>query len=69
MIGAMFWMRKRCHSKLRPAVRLVFFDCFHDVLDFGFERVDLCCMRVRNEVAHDRNTLDQFGQALEEQER
>ena len=61
--------KERCHSKLRPAVRLVFFDGFDDVLDFGLEGVDLCCVRVRNEVAHDRDTLDQFGQSLKKQKR
>ncbi len=53
---------ERCHS-MPPArySRSALLDCFDNVLDLGFERVDLCCVRVRNKVAHDRDTFDQLG--------
>src|SRR5882672_4611534 len=49
--------------------RLVFLDRLDNVLDLGFEGVDLRCVRIRNEVAHDGKALDQLGHALDEQQR
>ena len=43
------------------------FDRFDDMLDFGHDRADLRCVRIRNDAAHDRDALDQFGDALNEE--
>src|SRR5579864_1622212 len=70
MIGAMFWMRKasiRCSGD--RYWRSVFFDRFDNVLDLGFEGVHLAGVRIRNEAAHDRDTLDQLRYALDKQHR
>jgi hypothetical protein len=54
----------------RGGWRLVFFaHGFDDVLDFGFERVDLRRMRIRDQPAGDGNALDQLGDCLRQQER
>src|SRR6476620_6728948 len=50
-------------------VRSALLDRFDNMLDLSFEGVNLGCVRIRNEVAHHRDTLDQFRYALNKQKR
>ena len=53
----------------RGGWRLVFAHGFDGVLDFGFERVDLRRMRIRDQAAGDGDALDQLGNCLRQQQR
>ena len=69
MIGAILAMKNA--SMLDPDyahTRLVLFDCADQFLGLGFKRALLARMRVRDEVAHDRDAFDQFGHALDKQQ-
>ena len=47
--------------------RRVLFDCADQFLGLGFKLALLARVRVRDEVAHDRDTFDQFGHSLDKQ--
>ena len=49
--------------------RLIFSHRLDDVFDFGFERVDLRRMRIRDQAAHDGDALDHLGNGLRQQHR
>ena len=65
MIGAILAMKNA--SMLDPGYptkQLVLFDRADYFLGFGFKRALLAGMRVRDEIPHDRDALDQFGHSL-----
>src|ERR1700719_3855420 len=68
MIGARLWMRNASITPQDPAGASVFLDGLDDVLDFGFERVDLRLMRIGNHAAYDGNALDDLGNGLHQQQ-
>src|SRR5581483_1791742 len=68
MIGAMFWMMKSVIRSSGRWRRSALFDGVDEMIDFGFKRMRICRVRIGNEPAHHGDALDQFGDALQEQQ-
>src|SRR3954447_15806908 len=69
MMGAIFAIRNEAIEFPREREpRSAFFYRLDEVLDLGFQAMDLCCVWIRDQPAHHRDALDQLGDALNQQE-